>query len=287
MDAWGGYSSVPTFESVDEYLASLTDEQRAVVAEIRQRVLAVAPAATRGHQVRHADLAAGREVARARRCLEAARLALPGPARGRRRAGRRPGAVRRREGHPEDPVRRGRLRPDRAGRAPAGRDRASPRSPSWRRGRSSSRRRRRRAGRAAAVAGRTSRGPCSRPAPTRESEPTAITPKTTPSRASWSPVWPADSFTNCGRKATKKTIVFGLVRPTVKPTRSDRSADARSDRGGVDGVERGPGVGAVPDRLDAEPDDVRRPGDLQRDVGLRRSRRRRRRGRRRPAGPGS
>ena len=38
---------MPKFASVDDYLASLTPEQRAVVVEIEQRVLAVAPSAER------------------------------------------------------------------------------------------------------------------------------------------------------------------------------------------------------------------------------------------------
>ena len=37
---------MPKFETVDEYLASLPVDQRAVVQEIRRRVLAVAPGAT-------------------------------------------------------------------------------------------------------------------------------------------------------------------------------------------------------------------------------------------------
>ena len=285
----------PKFESVDDYLA------RAARRPARGGRGDPAPGARggagrdRGDPLRHADLAARRDVARPRRRLEAARLALPGPARGRRRPRPRPRAVRRGEGHAEDPVRRGRLRPGRARRC-AGWPRPAESQPDAatysdgrhrrRRGRSSSRRRRRRACRAAAVAGRTSRGPCSRPAPTPSRSATHIAPKTRPSSASWSPVCPAGSLTNCGRKATKKTIVFGLVRPTVKPTRSDRRADARATAEVVDGVEGGPGVGPVPDRLDAEPDDVRRAGDLQRRRRPARSRPRRRRGRRRPAAPG-
>jgi len=37
---------VPTFDSVEDYLASLPDDQRAVIEEIGRRVLAVAPGAT-------------------------------------------------------------------------------------------------------------------------------------------------------------------------------------------------------------------------------------------------
>ncbi len=83
-------------------------------------------------------------------------------------------------------------------------------------------------------------------------------------------MWPAGSLTNCGRKATKKTSVFGLVMPTVKPTRSDRPTLARGTATSlvVDRVERGPRVGAVPDRLDAEPHDVRRSDGLEDQVGL-------------------
>ncbi|MXG88298.1 iron chaperone [Nocardioides flavescens] len=38
---------MPTFASVDDYLASLPDEQRAVLEQVERRVLAAAPGATR------------------------------------------------------------------------------------------------------------------------------------------------------------------------------------------------------------------------------------------------
>ena len=82
-------------------------------------------------------------------------------------------------------------------------------------------------------------------------------------------MWPAGSLTNCGRKATKKTIVFGLVSAHDEADPQRAAGPRRPDRAEVDGVERGPGVAAVPDRLDAELDDVRRPDELEHRVGVR------------------
>ena len=58
------------------------------------------------------------------------------------------------------------------------------------------------------------------PSAQQASEQTAIVPNRTPRRSSCGAAG-APSSMNCGRKATKKTIVLGLVAPTTTPVRTD------------------------------------------------------------------
>jgi len=57
---------------------------------------------------------------------------------------------------------------------------------------------------------------------------TAMAANTVPSSSIWSGTWPAGASTNCGSTAAKKTIAFGLLTPTTKPSRSSTPVVLRS-----------------------------------------------------------
>ena len=80
-----------------------------------------------------------------------------------------------------------------------------------------------------------------------------------------SPPCPASALTNCGRKAAKNTRVLGLVSPTRSPAqRPDRAGAHRPTERRL--LHREAGLGAVPDRLHPEVDDVGDADELDRGV---------------------
>ena len=72
---------------------------------------------------------------------------------------------------------------------------------------------------------------------------------------------------NCGRKVTKKSTIFGLVRLMRRPLAKAPLRPPRAVRVGLELQRR-----AVPDRAPGEPEQIERAGDLHGLVGLGRGR---------------